>query len=118
MQFTNAIVHLQQVNATSNSIEHGNLLAISKQIFLDIPMRYHSETTGAITLNCSGLEPINSHGINLLIMLLIYSMRQHKRLQVFGLSEYNKYIFEITRLSEFIEIVSTQTQTAATVHMI
>ncbi|HXL38727.1 MAG TPA: hypothetical protein VN954_16160 [Ktedonobacteraceae bacterium] len=60
----------------------------------------------------------NSHGIRLLILLLNYSRRQQKHLQICGLSEHNQYIFEITRLSEFIEIVSTQTQTAATVHMV
>ena len=53
-----------------------------------------------------------------MISLLINFQRQQKRLQVFGLSEYNKYIFEITRLSEFIEIVSTQTLTMATGHMV
>ena len=116
MQYANAIV--QQVNTTSNSIEHGSFSALSKQSLLDIRTQYNTETTGTITLNCSGLESINSHGINLLIMLLIYSRRQQKRLLFFGLSEHNRYILQITRLSEFIEIVSTQTQTVATVHMV
>jgi anti-anti-sigma factor len=115
MQYANAIMHLQQDNTTSNSIEHGNLSALSKQIFLDIHMRYNSETTGAIMLNCSGLESINSRGISLLIKLLIYFQRKHKRLQVFGLSEHNQYIFEITCLNQFIDIVSTKTQAVATV---
>jgi anti-anti-sigma regulatory factor len=117
MQFANAIMHVQQVNDISNSIEHRCFSALSNKSMLDIRTQY-TETNGTITLNCSGLEPINSHGIYLLIMLLIYCQRQQKRLQVFGLSEYNKYIFEITRLSEFIEIVSTRTLTMATDHMV
>jgi anti-anti-sigma regulatory factor len=118
MQYTNAILSMQQVNTPSNSIEHGSFSALSKQSLSYIRTHYTTETTSTITLNCSGLEPINSHGISLLIMLLIYSQRQQKRLQVFGLSEPNQYIFEITRLGEFIEIVSVQTQTVATVHMV
>jgi anti-anti-sigma factor len=118
MQYTNAILHVQQANTSSNSIEHGSFSALSNQLLSGIRTHHGAETTGTITLNCSGLESINSHGISLLIMLLTYSQRQQKRVQVFGLSEHNQYIFEITRLSEFIEIVSTQTQTVATVHMV
>lgn len=94
MKYANAIMHMQQVNTTSNSIEDGNYSALSHPLLLDIRTQYIAETTGAITLNCSELEPINSHGIRLLIMLLIYSQRQQKRLQVFGLSEHNRYIVE------------------------
>jgi anti-anti-sigma factor len=105
MHFANATTHLQEVHTTSNSIEHGNLSTLSHHLLLDIRTRYNAETTGTITLNCSRLESISSHGISLLIMLLIYSRRQQKRLQVFGLSEHNQYIFEITHLNEFIDIV-------------
>jgi len=110
MQYANTIMRGQQASTPSDSIEHGCFSALSKQSFLDIKTQYTTKTTGTITLNCSGLEPINSHGIYLLIMLLIYTQRQQKRLQVFGLSEHNQYIFEITGLSKFIEIVETETQ--------
>jgi anti-anti-sigma regulatory factor len=117
MHYANAIMHVQQVNTTSNSIEHGSFSALSKQLLLDIQTHYNAETTGTITLDCSELESINSHGISLLILLLIYSQRQQKRLQVFGLSEHNQYIFEITRLSKFIDIIGTRTQAVETVHL-
>jgi len=113
MQYANAIA--QQVNTTSNSIEHGTFSALSHQLLSDIRMQNNAETTGTITLNCSGLESINSHGINLLIMLLIHSRRQQKRLLFFGLSEHNRYIFEITRLNEFIDIVGPKIQAEAVV---
>ena len=114
MQYVNAIV--QQVNTTSHCIENGSISALSKQSLLDIRTQYNTETTGTITLNCSGLESINSHGINLLIMLLIFSQRQQKRLQVFGLSDHNQYIFEITRLNEFIDIADPTIQAVSIVH--
>src|SRR5437660_8501559 len=117
MQYANASMHVQQVNNTSNSFEHGSFSALSKQSLLDIRTQYNVETTGAITLNCSELESINSHGITLLIMLLIYSKRQQKRLQVFGLSKHNEYIFEITRLSEFIDIIDTKNQILEALHL-
>ena len=104
MQYANAIMQLQQASTTSNSIEDGSYSSLSHQLLSDIRTQNNTETAGTITLNCSGLESINSHGINLLIMLLIFSQRQQKRLQVFGLSDHNQYIFEITRLNEFIDI--------------
>ena len=115
MQQTDDIFQLQQQNATlSISDLHENLTAMPGQLLT----QGDSATTSTIMLNCSELEPINSHGIRLLILLLIYSRREQKHLQICGLSEHNQYIFEITRLNEFIEIVSTQTQTGATVHMV
>lgn len=98
------MMQVQQVNTVSNSSEYESFSALSRQLLSYIPTHFTAETTGTITLNCSGLESINSHGINLLIMLLIFSQRQQKRLQVFGLSKHNQYIFEITRLNEFVEI--------------
>src|SRR5574340_1332787 len=100
MQFANTVTYAQQVSATSDSIEQGCFSALSKQSSLHITAQYTSEATGKITLNCSGLESINSHGICLLIKLLIYSKLQQKHLQVFGLSKHNRYIFEITRLDK------------------
>ena len=118
MQYTNTMMHVQQVNTFSESIELGFFPALSKQSLLDIRTQYCTETASTITLNCSGLESINSHGIHLLLKLLIYAKSQQKRLQIFGLSKYNHFIFEITRLSEFIDIVSKQPQTMVTVHTV
>lgn len=105
MQYANPIIHVQQVNTPFDSIEHGCFSALSHQLQSSIPTNYNAETTDTIMLNCSGLGSINSHGICLLIKLLIYTKRQQKSLKVFGLSEYNRYIFQITRLSKFIDIV-------------
>jgi anti-anti-sigma factor len=79
-------------------------------------MQHTVETKNTITLNCGGLESINSHGICLLIKLLIHAKRYNKRLRVFGLSEHNRYIFEITRLNKFIDFVETESQSLETSH--
>jgi anti-anti-sigma regulatory factor len=117
MHVVNTTINLQQVHTTSNSIEHGSFSALSYQLLFDIRTQYNDETTGTIRLNCSELEPINSHGIRLLILLLIYTRRQRKRLLFFGLSEHNRYIFEITRLNEFIDIADTTTRAVSVGHM-
>jgi anti-anti-sigma factor len=111
MQYADAIIHTQQVSTTLHSIEDRCLSALSHKLLSGSPMQYTVETASTITLNCGGLESINSHGICLLIKLLIYAKRQNKRLQVFGLSEHNKYIFEISRLNRFIDIVETENRT-------
>src|SRR5438477_10204963 len=115
MQQTDVIFQLLQQNTTTSISDlRESLSAMPEQLLT----QGNSATASTIILNCSGLESINSYRIRLLILLLIYSRRQQKHLQICGLSEHNQHIFEITRLSEFIEIVSTQTQTAATVHMV
>ena len=111
------MIQVQQVKTTSNSIEHGSFSAFSKQSLLDIRKQYNNETDGTITLNCSELESLNSHSICLLIKLLIYTQRQQKRLLFFGLSEHNRYILQITRLIQFIDIADTTTQSLSVVHM-
>jgi anti-anti-sigma factor len=115
MQLTDDIFQLQQQYATMSISDMHESISTSPEQLLT---RANSATTSTIILNCSELEPINSHGIRLLILLLIYSRRQQKHLLVFGLSEHNRCIFEITHLSEFIEIVSTQTQAVAAVHTV
>lgn len=113
MQQTDVIFHLQQQNAAKNSSDlHENLSTMPEQL---LPQA-NPATTSTIVLNCSELEPINSHGIRLLILLLIYTRRQQKRLLFFGLSEHNRYIFEITRLNQFIDIADTKIQAVSVVH--
>jgi len=113
MQQTDVIFHLQQQNAATNSSDlYENLSTMPEQLLTQA----NKATTSTIILNCSELEPINSHGIRLLILLLIYTRRQQKRLLFFGLSEHNRYIFEITRLNQFIDIADTKTQDVSVVH--
>ena len=114
MQQTDVIFQLQQQYATMSINEmHENLSTMPEQLLTQAK----PATTSTIVLNCSELEPINSHGIRLLILLLIYTRRQQKRLLFFGLSEHNRYILQITRLIQFIDIADTTTQSLSVVHM-
>ena len=58
----------------------------------------------AIVLNFSNVEYINSTGIALIVGLLAETRKTHRRLVVYGLSEHYVQIFQITRLSDFMDI--------------
>lgn len=59
---------------------------------------------GAIILDFSGLEYMNSGGIGLLVTLLVRAQRGRVRLLASGLSEHYREILSLTRLDEAIEI--------------
>ena len=68
---------------------------------------YTQASTGgatAIILNFAGLDYMNSSGIGLLVTLLIRAQRQNQRLLAVSLSDHYKHIFELTQLSEAINI--------------
>jgi len=57
-----------------------------------------------IVLNFSGVDYINSTGIALIVGLLAQTRKTHRRLVVYGLSDHYVQIFQITRLSDFMDI--------------
>jgi anti-anti-sigma factor len=59
---------------------------------------------GAIILDFSGLEYMNSGGIGLLVTLLVRAQRGGVRLLASGLSDHYREILSLTRLDEAIEI--------------
>ncbi len=59
---------------------------------------------GAVILDFSGLEYMNSGGIGLLVTLLVRAQRGGVRLLASGLSDHYREIFEITRLADFVTI--------------
>jgi anti-anti-sigma factor len=58
----------------------------------------------AVLLNFSLVEYINSTGIALIVSLLTRAREAGRTLIVFGLSEHYREIFQITRLSDFVQI--------------
>ncbi len=58
----------------------------------------------SVVLNLSGVEYMDSTGIALLVGLLARARRDGRDLCAYGLSEHYREIFEITRLSDFMEI--------------
>ena len=59
---------------------------------------------GAIILDFSGLEYMNSGGIGLLVTVLVRAQRGGVRLLASGLSDHYREILSLTRLDEAIEI--------------
>jgi anti-anti-sigma factor len=117
MQQADTLMHLQQGNATTSIIDlHGSLSDLPKEFLIDIHKQANPITNGTIIMNWSELESMNSCAISQIIQLLIYTRRQQQRLLVFGLSEHNRHILEITRLNHFIVIVETETQAVVTLH--
>ncbi|MGH7693101.1 MAG: STAS domain-containing protein [Candidatus Dormibacteria bacterium] len=57
-----------------------------------------------VILDFSNVGYINSSGIALIVSLLGRARADHRRVAAVGLSEHYRQIFEITRLSDFIEI--------------
>ena len=68
---------------------------------------------GAIILDFSGLEYMNSGGIGLLVTLLVRARRSGGRLVATGLSDHYRQIFELTRLDEAIEIKDNEAAAVA-----
>lgn len=60
----------------------------------------------AIELDFSGVDYINSTGIALIVGMLAKARAKKQTMRALGLTDHYQHIFEITRLSDFIEIVS------------
>jgi len=57
-----------------------------------------------IVLNFVDVDYINSTGIALIVGLLAQTRKTHRRMVVYGLSDHYVQIFQITRLSDFMDI--------------
>lgn len=57
-----------------------------------------------VYLNFSEVTYINSTGIALIVSLLARARKSHHTISVYGLSEHYHEIFQITRLSDFMNI--------------
>jgi anti-anti-sigma factor len=73
---------------------------------------YTASSSGAdtIVLNLTGLESLNSFGVGLLIALLVRVQHQKQRLVAYGLSERHREIFELTHLSEAIDLYADEAE--------
>ncbi len=63
-----------------------------------------SSNPGMIVLNFSDVTYINSTGIALIVGLLARARKSRRQLSVYGLSDHYKEVFQITRLSDFMQI--------------
>jgi anti-sigma B factor antagonist len=61
----------------------------------------------AVVLDFGGVGYINSTGIALIVNVLARARAEGRKLMAAGLSEHYREIFDITRLSDFIEVFAT-----------
>jgi anti-anti-sigma factor len=57
---------------------------------------------GAVLLNFSGTQFINSSGIALIVGIMARARKQSRPVAAYGLSDHYREIFEVTRLADFM----------------
>jgi len=62
------------------------------------------ETQGTVVLDFAAVEYINSTGIALIVSVLARARAERRKVVASGLSPHYREIFDITRLSDFIEL--------------
>ena len=63
---------------------------------------------GAVLLNFTGTQYINSSGIALIVGILARARKQSRPIGAYGLSDHYREIFELTRLDEAITIYDSE----------
>lgn len=72
-----------------------------------------TEDPTTIVFNFSEIDYINSTGIALIVGLLAKARQAKREIIAYGLSDHYKEIFEITRLSDFMQIVADESSALA-----
>ena len=88
---------------------YGEINAQADQALTQAYTEADDQNPEVIVLNFSGVDYINSTGIALIVGLLAQTRKSHRRLVVYGLSDHYVQIFQITRLSDFMDIFQDET---------
>jgi anti-sigma B factor antagonist len=64
----------------------------------------HDDPVGTVVLDFSAVDYINSTGIALIVSVLARARAERRKVVACGLSAHYREIFDITRLSDFIEL--------------
>ncbi len=83
---------------------HGEINSFAEETLLNAYQQAEANKPQNIVLNFSDVDYINSTGIALIVGLLARARKAGLRLGVYGLSEHYVEIFNITRLSDFMNI--------------
>lgn len=92
---------------------HGEINALADEMLNQAYTKAESHNPEVIVLNFSDVDYINSTGIALIVGLLAQTRKTHRRLVVYGLSDHYVQIFQITRLSDFMDIFQDETSALA-----
>ena len=82
----------------------GDVTAASESVLMSAYEEAARQGARRLVLNFSGLEYMNSGGIGMLVTMLVRANRHNRQLAAFGLSDHYREIFDITRLSDFIQV--------------
>jgi len=83
---------------------HGEINAQADQALNQAYAEADNLNPDVIVLNFVGVDYINSTGIALIVGLLAQTRKTQRRMVVYGLSDHYVQIFQITRLSDFMDI--------------
>jgi anti-sigma B factor antagonist len=109
MQQTSVSINARRPSAGVAILDiEGDLTAASEAALMNAYTSVDGAPVTVIVLNFNQLEYMNSSGIGLLVTLLVRINRNRQRLVATGLNEHYSQIFEVTRLSEAIEIFDSE----------
>jgi anti-anti-sigma factor len=95
---------VRQANSTAIIDLRGEINTFSEDILNQAYAEATRSNPAAVLLNFTGVDYINSTGIALIVGLLAQARKTGKRLITTGLSSHYVEIFQITRLSDFMNI--------------
>lgn len=87
---------------------HGDIDSFAEESLNQVYEQAFNLGPRTIMLNFSKVGYINSTGIALIVGLLAQARKNHVELVTYGLSNHYQEIFNITRLSDFMRIVSDE----------
>jgi anti-anti-sigma factor len=100
---------VRQTNQATIIDLHGEIDALAEEALLNQAYgQAVQQNPTTLVLNFQKVDYINSKGIALIVGVLAKARRAGIRMFVYGLSEHYQEIFKITRLSDFMTIVSDE----------
>lgn len=94
---------------------HGEVTPSVEDAFVEAYDKATAGDHGAVILNFTDLDYMNSGGIGLLVTLLVRAQRSKVQLLAFGLSDHYRQILELTRLDDAIAIHPDESSALAAV---
>jgi anti-sigma B factor antagonist len=82
----------------------GEINGVAEDVLSTAYAEAEQSDSKVILINCAQVDYINSTGIALLVDLLTQARNAGRRLLISGLSDHYLEIFNITRLSDFVEV--------------
>lgn len=106
-------VQIRQRGSVSVMDMHGDLDGRAQAVLDDAWTRAIATAPVALVLHFGGVRYVNSTGIALVVGLLGRARAVGIPLRAVGLTDHYRHIFEITRLADFLTILSTEDDAVA-----